>query len=224
MIREDENDNYICTLASDLGKLLDTGEFHDLTLEIDGQQLRVHKPLLHARFARFADRFLDGDSSVSTKRIEGFSFPAVANLMRLLYTDRVSIRSAEENEEFRRVAFHYGIDRVQRLCGYVQGIDGDSWNLGGPIDGLQAFYDPLLNFDLGPVVDAEEAWRRREQYTLAEDMRVLFYKSLADGDVTFILEDGKSSLKTYRSILSVRSAFFQGKLDLFLGGAGRLNY
>jgi Leucine-rich repeat (LRR) protein len=116
-------------LAADLGALLKSGDFSDISFTVDTQEVKGHKCILAAT-CKTLSTFFTGEwkeARESTANLGGFSVEAVGSFFEYLYAGNCDI-NGENVMELLAVADMFHVDRLKEQCEYllVDGIDEEN--------------------------------------------------------------------------------------------------
>ena len=106
-------------LHKDMLRLLETGEFSDVTFIINETRIKGHKCILASRSSFFKNMFTVGmrESEESIISVQDISLPTFQKLLEFIYSDQLNdLENAEQAIDVLVAANKYGLDRLKRLC------------------------------------------------------------------------------------------------------------
>jgi len=105
------------TLALDWRRYLNSEEFSDLTLLVQGRRIAVHRVVLASRCGYFRRMFESGmrEASEQQVKITDVSYPVMMALLDHLYSDTLEVPANIELELFA-AADRFGLERLKQVC------------------------------------------------------------------------------------------------------------
>lgn len=114
------NDVAVHTLIENMGRLLKSGEFSDITFVVEGKRIYAHKAILVAQCEHFRAMFAGGrfvESREAEIEIPQWSHVAFSAMLEWLYTGHAPRElSAEHLTEVLGLADHYTLDGLKHVC------------------------------------------------------------------------------------------------------------
>ncbi|KAL9888482.1 protein roadkill-like [Glossina fuscipes] len=106
-----------CELIADLRRLLEREEFSDVTLAVNGHEIRAHKSILVARSSVFAAMFRHSMEETQTNRINitDVDYIVLKEMLTYMYTGEVPNLS-NNALHLLEAADKYGLESLKTLC------------------------------------------------------------------------------------------------------------
>jgi len=107
-----------CSIADDFAALLHTGDFSDVILCVEGQELEVHKNVLAARSQVFRAMFEHSLTESETGRvdIEDMEYATAKLMLEYIYTGKTPELSVDVATGLLAAGDRYGLDRLKGIC------------------------------------------------------------------------------------------------------------
>jgi len=107
-----------CNLPDNFGKMLETGDFSDVTLSIKGEQIKAHKFLLAARSNVFKAMFEHSlkESETGLVNVEEIDVDTVKHMLQFMYTGNVPELSVDVAMGLLAAGDRYALDDLKVIC------------------------------------------------------------------------------------------------------------
>ncbi|OQR73193.1 BTB/POZ domain-containing protein 9-like [Tropilaelaps mercedesae] len=119
--------DHACHLSECIGSLLESADYSDVTLVVEGERLQAHRVILASCCEYFRALLFGGMRESSQKEVELPNAPlkAFKLLLRYIYTGRVSLGTLKEDMllDILELSHQYGFEALQgAICRYLQEI------------------------------------------------------------------------------------------------------